>query len=143
MSRERFVRWQSQSISQLSFSINLLLGLAVAALGFGVALLRDNTFAPGGIDKWLFIYSVIALACGVLFGVGATVTRLIDFRATAGKIREEEKGGQSGVVSRFEKQARVYGSATWRLFWFLTFSFASGVICLAYTVFAVYGGRLV
>lgn len=37
--REPFVRWQGISTAQLGYTVNLILGLAVATLGFLVALL--------------------------------------------------------------------------------------------------------
>ena len=44
--RKRFVRWQSITIEQLGYTVNLIPGLAVGSLGFSLTLLKDKDFLP-------------------------------------------------------------------------------------------------
>jgi hypothetical protein len=64
-----FVRWQAITIAQLGFTSNLILTLAVAALGFALTLVKDS--------------DVIASCCG---GPGKAADD--DFGAGPGKQRE-------------------------------------------------------
>lgn len=41
-----FIRWQSISIAQLAYAVNLFLGLSVAALAFQVSILLSEKFNP-------------------------------------------------------------------------------------------------
>src|SRR3989304_1936075 len=91
MSRERFIRWQRYTIEQLTFALNLFLGLSVGALAFGLTLLRDDSFSVSGCSKVALSISLVALALSVVAGCAAVVTRLLDFRYTARKVRGDEK----------------------------------------------------
>ena len=52
--RGSFVRWQSTTIAQLTYAINLVLAFSIAALGFQVSLLLRNTFTPVSWQKCAF-----------------------------------------------------------------------------------------
>jgi hypothetical protein len=63
---QRFTRWQTQTIVQLSFAINLFVGLSVATLGFGVSLLRQQSFSPTSCYAMLYLVSLALLGVSVL-----------------------------------------------------------------------------
>ena len=44
MGNEKFVRWQGITIKQLTYAINLILGLSTASLGFAISLLLNDKF---------------------------------------------------------------------------------------------------
>jgi hypothetical protein len=47
-----FIRWQGRTIEQLGYSLNLFLGLAVAALGYEMSLLlkmNQSMTLPGSL----------------------------------------------------------------------------------------------
>lgn len=102
--RESFLRWQDFRIKQLSFSINLFLGFAVASLAFMLA--RDGRLNIGAatlnptLMPVLFWWSTSAV-----FGVIASLSRLVDFRYTARRIR----GGRK----EYYCLTKIVGSVTW------------------------------
>jgi hypothetical protein len=53
--RERFIRWQSVTIIQLGYTVNLILGLATGSLGFSLTLLKDKHFTPQNWEKFSLI----------------------------------------------------------------------------------------
>lgn len=112
--RERYVRWQNYRITQLSFSINLFLGFAVASLAFAINLkLGDNPKNPEllvSVIKWW--------AWSAFFGCIATISRLLDFRYTAKKIRDG--GGFNKVMAKW------CGPVTWGMFWGQLITYAGG-----------------
>src|SRR3990172_8504257 len=142
MAETRYVRWQGLAIAQLSFAINLFLGLSVGSLGFVVSLLREGTFTPSPCYTVVFLSASVLLCFATVCGVGAVVTRLLDFRLTAGKIRRTQTGGYSETTVEVYSDTEALGNATWRLFWSLAGCFSLGVAGLVVSVFSVYGGRL-
>src|SRR3989344_1899197 len=87
-----FVRWQGITISQLSYAVNLILGLAVAALGFVITLLLNKEFIPVSWMKCTFSVALLSLLASIGLGIWCVVNRLRDFRATKEVARKREKG---------------------------------------------------
>lgn len=77
--RERYARWQNHRVSQLSFSINLFLGFSVASLAYVINLLLTSAKGDAVLECVLIIWALSASA-----GCIATISRLLDFRYTAG-----------------------------------------------------------
>jgi hypothetical protein len=136
---QRFVRWQSQAAAQLSFAINLFAALSVAALSFSVLYLREASFTPTRCYAVLYLASVALLAVSVLCAIAATVTRLLDFRATAQKVRLRQTNATSTELAVAGDHAKGLGKATWRLFWALLATFLLGIAALTISLFSVYG----
>ncbi len=102
---DRYVRWQNNRISHLSYSINLFLGFAVASLAFAISFkLNKNISINIPINLIIICWSYSAF-----IGCAATVTKLIDYRCTASKIRKP------GKINTFI--AKHCGTLTWGLFW--------------------------
>ena len=81
--KERYVRWQDHRVTQLSFAINLFLGFAVASLAFAINIkLKDKPHAAIPLDTVIVWWA----ACAIL-GCIATVSKLLDYRYTARKIK--------------------------------------------------------
>lgn len=59
LNNERFVRWQGQTMAQLSTALSLLSGLSVAGLGFLFSLLREKDFLPTGFFALLLLCSLL------------------------------------------------------------------------------------
>lgn len=135
----RFIRWQTQTIAQLSFAINLFAGLSVAALGFGVSFLREQSFSPNRCYAVAYLASLALLGISTLCGIAATVTRLLDFRATARTVRLRQTDASTAGIAFAGDEAKVLGKATWRLFWALLVTFLLGVSALTLALFSVYG----
>lgn len=103
--KERYVRWQNYRITQLSFTINLFLGFAGASLAYVINLkLNQNTQNPE-----LLIFIIKWWSGSAAFGCLATVSRLLDFRYTAKKIKF---GGKFNTF-----MSNWLGPATWGAFW--------------------------
>jgi hypothetical protein len=89
-SRVSFARWQSITIAQLTYCINLILGMAVATLGFQIALLLNDKFNPIAWQNCAFSVSMLLLILSVALGIWCVVNRLRDFRATTKAARMQE-----------------------------------------------------
>ena len=124
INRERYALWQNYRITQLSFSINLFLTFGVASIGFWAKLLMDDNFILYGTEKAHFFYAFFWLSSSISFGVFATITRLIDFRYTAFKIRKKYKGFKGKIVNFI---AKYIGSLTWIFFGVQTGSLIIGI----------------
>jgi len=102
--RESFLRWQDFRIKQLSFSINLFLGFAVASLAF--MLVRDGRLNVGAAPLNPMLIPVLFWwSTSAVFGVIASLSRLVDFRYTARRIR----GGRK----EYYCLTKIVGSVTW------------------------------
>ena len=112
--RERYARWQGYRISQLSFSINLFLTFAIASLAYVINLKLSKSIIPiEALSPIIFWWS----ACAAL-GVLSTISRLLDFRHTAKKIKD------SGAFNTF--MARWSGRVTWGAFWAQIITYCAG-----------------
>ena len=71
-------------MAQLSFAINIFLSFAIASLGYAIHLKLEQTVSDTiQVDLPLVLFSASAI-----LGCLATITRLLDYRYTARKIRE-------------------------------------------------------
>ncbi len=138
MRDERFVRWQGYAIAQLTFSINLFLGFAAASLCYGFSILRGDNFNLSGIYEVIFICSLVSLCISLLCGAGAVVSRLMDFRLTARKIKSEKEHTPENVAGVFKHKAKALGEATWRLFWTEIIFLSIGLLGLIFSIFAAF-----
>ena|SRR5271157_3485968 len=142
MATERFVRWQRYSIAQLTFALNLFLGLSGASLAFGISLLREEGFCPPRFSRWTFSVGLVALTASVLGGCAAVVSRVLDFRFTARTVRADENEDPEDEAAVYRYRSKVLGRLTWRLFWFELCSFLVGAIGIMSGLFARYGHKL-
>jgi hypothetical protein len=82
--QERYIRWQDYRITQLSFAINLFLGFAVASLAYAINLkLEGKTHGNVPLET-----TIIWWAISAAFGGVATMSKLLDYRHTARKIKD-------------------------------------------------------
>ena len=120
--QERYVRWQDYRITQLSFAINLFLGFAVASLGYVINIkLEQKAHAGIPLESVIIWFGVSAL-----FGCIATLSRLLDFRYTARKIKD---GGNFNAF-----MGNYCGPVTWGCFWVQVLSYAVGAFLFIYGV---------
>jgi len=152
-----FKRWQALSLSQLGYSINLILTLATAALGFALTVVKDKSYAPGCWGKAFMGASLFLLLVSILLGLGCTINRLLSFRHTknAARIREKrDKRKRERPSDVLSDQARVeelickleieraryqaLDDRTWALFWFQTGAFILGIVLLTASFATVY-----
>lgn len=129
MSKERFVRWQGYTMTQMSVVVALLGALSLAALAFSMSLAQDTSFKPVGCQAVAFVVAAVLFLVSTLCSVGANLTRLLDFRLTAKKVR-----GAEAVPEQFGADSDGYGRATWFLVWVTVYTLLAGVVLLAWGV---------
>ncbi|MBA7645757.1 hypothetical protein ES703_53515 [subsurface metagenome] len=131
-----FIRWQSIKITQFTYSVNLILGLAVGVLGFQVALLLNDKFNPIAWQKCAFSISMLLLVLSVALGIWCVINRLRDFRATAKAARLREDGRPAEDIQPYRDLYKKLGKKTWYLFWWQVGTFGVGIL---FTILGVWG----
>ena len=134
--RGSFVRWQATTIAQLTYAINLIVSVSVAALGFQVSLLLSKEFTPVSWQKCAFSLSLVLLLASTGLGIWGVINRLRDFRATARAARMREEGRSDAEIEPYRRLYEKLGRKTWWLFWGQIGTFGFGVLL---TVLAVAG----
>ena len=139
---EKFVRWQGITITQLSYSINLILSFTVAAIGFGVSLLLNDSFQPTSWQSCIFSISMLLLLASGAFGIWCTINRLRDFRATAKITNLKRKEGNEEELTELQTLTKKLGKKTWGIFWAQIGAFAAGILLLVISVLFSVGNKL-
>ena len=138
----RYNRWQGLAIAQLSVAVALFSGLSVSALAVGLSLLQNDKFRPCGVFKSLFAWAFPLLLLAAITSVGSVVSRLLDFRLTARKVRKDHKPDYDRSLNIFWLGPDTYGRITWLLFWSSCITFLVGVAFLFASILGAYGNRL-
>lgn len=128
--RESSIRWQGRTIEQFGYSLNLILGLSVAALGFETTLVLNNSFSRAGWQTRLFSLSASFLVISIALGLWCVITRLRDFRITAKIARKREDGASKVELLPLRISSRRFGEQTWQLFWGQIVTFGLGLLLL-------------
>jgi hypothetical protein len=136
-----FVRWQSVTVAQLTYAVNLVLTFAVATLGFQIALLVGEKFTLASSQKCVFNLSLLVLGLSVLFGLLVVVNRLRSFRATMRAARARESSMNDALQIQRQLYKRL-DRGTWRLFWWQIGTFAAGIVLTIAAVLAIAGHKL-
>ena len=141
MADDRYNRWQGLAITQLSVAIALIYGISIGGLGVGFSALQDKEIAPSASLKVTFLLSLFLLLFAIFCSCGAVITRLLDFRLTARKVRKNQKPEYSPPLTIFRLGPEAYGRATWSLFWLSCLSCIVGAILLVVSIGAAYADR--
>lgn len=112
--QERYVRWQDHRIAHMSFAINLFLGFAVASLVYAINLKIENK--PHGSVP--LETTIIWWAASAAFGCIAIMSKLLDYRYTARKIKDG--GSFNALMTKF------CGPVTWGSFWLQVIAYVVG-----------------
>lgn len=142
MTDSRYNRWQGLAIVQFSVAVALITAFSAAALGVGLSLLQDKDFPLSPSLHFIFAGSLLLLLCAVFLSCGAVVTRTLDFRLTARKVRKDTSRGYPHSLTIFGVSPDGYGRATWRLFWGGCLALFAGVVLLVVCVGNAYAPRL-
>jgi len=110
---ERMIRWQDYRIQHLSFTINLFLTFGIALIGFCFSKLVDPNEYLRPIIPYIKIVAFI-VGYSIFLGIIATITRLIDFRATFTKIQGREIGIKRKRINFISK---YIGNLSWGFLW--------------------------
>ena len=131
MADERYNRWQGLAIGQLSVALALISATSIAGLGAGLSLLKDQEFMlPAGCWRYVFGVSQLLLVAAIFFSTAAVITRTLDFRLTARKVRNDKDPSYDKSLVMFGGDKDAYGRWTWRCFWLSCIFFALGMIFL-------------
>jgi hypothetical protein len=84
------------------------------------------------------LLALLALLVATLSSIAAIVTRLLDFRLTAQKVRFND----SEELTQFGTDATGYGKATWRLFWCACTFLCVAVVLLSIVICNIYLGAV-
>lgn len=105
--------WRDHTIKQFSIATGLLLSLGVAALGFGLNLLRDEhfRFLLCARQKNILYLGLVFLFVSVLLGVLAMLTRLLRTRRTFLRVGESENDEDAGK-SDLQYEINLLGKIT-------------------------------
>jgi hypothetical protein len=125
--RESYLRWQNIALTQLGYTINLMMTLAGGMLAFVVKEKLDGVVNARGCG-WYFALGSLGLS--VVLAIAANVTRAFDFRYTRGAARARMKDGEDH--QELHKKADCFGAWTWVLFTCQAATFALGVIFIAW-----------
>jgi hypothetical protein len=142
MGNTQYNRWQALAIAQFSVAVALISGLSVAGLGVGLSLLQNKEFLLPACLKHYFAFSLVLLLCAAFLSCSAVVTRTLDFRLTARKVRKVTKPDYDKPHTILCIGPDGYGHATWVLFWSGCLTFTVGVVLLVISVGSTYADRL-
>lgn len=139
---ERYNRWQGLTIAQLSVAVALLSALSVAGLSTGLSLMQNNEFMACLQARMSFLASqVLFLICATL-SLLSVITRTLDFRLTARKVRKDRRPTYDGALTVWRISSKQYGNLTWFLFWLGVIAFIGAGVLLVFSVGSVYGPML-
>ncbi len=138
-----FIRWQSITIAQLTYAVNLVLTFSVAVLGFQVTTLLNEKFVPVSWQKCAFSLSLFLLVVSVGLGIWCVVNRLRDFRATTkvARMREDKKTDEE--MQPYRDLYTRLGKETWALFFWQIGTFGVGTLLLVLGITASLSEKLI
>lgn len=124
---DRFVRWQGITRNQFGYTINLVLTINIAILGYvaNIKIDKPELYTCGINIGLIFIF--ISFISGVLINV----SRLNDFRYTT-RINNKKYITKWG---RYRKCTKRLGKITWCLFYIQFAFFILGVGLLVHSIF--------
>ena len=142
MANQRYNRWQSLAITQLTVAVALVSSLSVAGLGAGLALLQNKEFTLTPPFKCRFALSLALLLSAIVFSCGAVITRLTDFRLTARTVRKKDDPKYPRSLTFLWLGEGTYGRLTWIFFWIAWVVFIVGIVLLALSVHSAFESKL-
>lgn len=142
LSNERFIRWQSVLRDHVSFVNNLFLTISVAVVGFLISMLAEKDFHPHCEEKALFTIGLVAIFISIICGFVTTITRLIDFRTTLEKVKNEINDSSKEGLQGQKETMKLYGTVTWFFLYSQIITLIVGSVCLAITFSLIYNGKL-
>ena len=128
--RESYLRWQEIAITQLGYTINLMMTLSGGVLAFVVKEKLDGKVNAHGC-AWHFVLGCLGFS--VVAAIIANVTRALDFRYTRRAARARMKDGEDH--QDLHDKAECLGAWTWFLFYCQAATFGLGVFFLAWSLY--------
>lgn len=132
--RESFIRWQTRTIEQFGYALNLILGLSVAALGYELSFLLNEDVNKNCLQISCSLISLFFLFSSIVLGLCCVVCRLKDFRVTAEVAYKREDGASKLDLQPLRVLTKALGERTWLLFNLHIWAFGIGVVFLIWAV---------
>jgi hypothetical protein len=132
---DRFVRWQGRQIEEFGKTINLILGICIASIGFTInqLLAKDFKFSSE-CEKHFIIVGVCLLMLAVACLIVTSINRLYSIRLTKDITRNLD--GDKSIRDNLRAKTKILDSCTWRFFrWSLiTFGLGELIIIIGFGV---------
>jgi hypothetical protein len=139
--RKAFERWQEFALTQLGYTINLILTFTGATLAFAVKTMMESPRVLGHWGHYLFHSSLLLLGISIMVGVGANITRCVDFSTTR-RAALARCDGNRGDHEKLAQRADRLGSWTWRFFAIQSGAFCGGVFGLSFAIWLGYHQKI-
>lgn len=136
-----FVRWQANAMAQLGNALSLILGLALASLGFAFGTVATLQVA-GCWTKTLLTSSLFLLMFAIAIGLACALNRLCDFRVTMRIARLRELDPSDSELQYLRPKAKKLGKRTWVLFYIHVVTFGLGFIALSIALIIIQRAKL-
>ncbi len=128
---DKRVRWQETRIKQFSYVNYLVLTLALAASGFVLTMMPNNS---NYVVSFLCTYQLpfICFVLSILLGIWCANNRLRDFRATARitklkyKGKDEDENGNK--IDDLRALTKKLGQRSWIILWWQIGLFVAGIL---------------
>lgn len=127
-------------MAQFTIAIAMISTLSLAGISIGLSLLKNPPVASAGPHSLAFAISLLLFALAIVFSLLATVSRTLDIRLTARKVRGRTDTRVFGLDDK------RYGRISWCLFWYALAAFLLGgaafVLSVCTAFFAQYCANL-
>jgi len=134
----RYIRWQGLSIAQFTVAIGLLSAWSAGAVVYGVSVLRGPDLAHHACFRGWLMGSIVMLLLSSAPSFLAVVSRTLDFKLTARKVRKTVLAKRGRPYARplvfLSLSSDDYGRITWFLFTVSALLFVAGMLILSITI---------
>lgn len=111
--KERYPRWQGRSLDQMGYTLNLILIIITATIGFIISLLLSTKFTSN-IFSFLMLGLITLIICSTVT-ISTILIRLLNFRKTAQMVREKEKDNKDqSKIDKLKVETDNLGDYTWK-----------------------------
>ena len=138
LDRQSYIRWQEITRTQVTFTVNVVLGLAVAALGFGVKVMIDSNTLRFSCVRSLFYSGLALLLLSITFALVISWNRLFDFRYSQLAARARWKK-LAQEYETYHTRAAKHTPWTWRLLPLQLITFALGILLISVSLWILFG----
>jgi len=104
---QSYLRWQKIRITQLGYTNNLIIALAIGLLAFIVSYIQTEGLELSYLQKYFFWSGTGLSISSIGLGIYVVVNRLEDFRLTAQIARNREKNKRDTIDSDRIKTAKL------------------------------------
>ncbi|GGH18134.1 hypothetical protein FAZ19_11910 [Sphingobacterium alkalisoli] len=132
---QSFIRWQGRAIEELGKTVNLLLALCLATIGFVVSKFLEKDFSFNScIGKVFILIGSLALLFDTIILLLVMLNRLNSFKSTAQIARQRETENRTNIKS-LRNEVTQKDKCTWILFKYSIVIFVLGELFIILGLF--------